>query len=185
MTAPGFVEASPDGATLPIGSYGPPFEDLLGVDGLRHGFSSLADRRALVLIFSSNRCPTAKAYAERMNALQRDYGPLGVQVVALNANDPHLYPEESYPRMIERATEDGWAKGLVRRDTAMFRKHLARGFVFEQRPVKRVAFGWRGRFAAERRTQATGVARETRNLFMSRRSEEQAHEALAWIYDGC
>ena len=109
MTALGFVEASPDRATLPIGSYGPPFEDLLGVDGLRHGFSSLADRRALVLIFSSNRCPTAKAYAERMNALQRDYGPLGVQVVALNGNDPHLYPEESYPRMIERATEDGYS----------------------------------------------------------------------------
>jgi salicylate hydroxylase len=31
---------------------------------------------------------------------------------------------------------------------------------------------------------AAGVARETRNVFMSRRSEEQAHEALAWIYDG-
>jgi 3-hydroxybenzoate 6-monooxygenase len=31
---------------------------------------------------------------------------------------------------------------------------------------------------------AAGVARETRNVFMSMRSEEQAHEALAWIYDG-
>ena len=61
-----------------------------------------------MLIFSSNRCPTAKAYAERMNALQRDYGPRGVQLVAINSNDPHLYPDESYPRMVERAAEDGY-----------------------------------------------------------------------------
>jgi hypothetical protein len=28
--------------------------------------------------------------------------------------------------------EDGWARGLVRRDTAMFRRHLARGFVYTE-----------------------------------------------------
>ena len=62
-----------------------------------------------MLIFSSNRCPTAKAYAERMNELQRDYGPRGVQLVALNSNDPHLYPDESDERMVERATDDRYA----------------------------------------------------------------------------
>jgi len=103
-----FAETSPDPATLPIGALGPAFEGLLGTDGQRHGFSSVADREALVLIFSSNRCPTAKAYGERMNALQRDYGPRGVQVLAINANEPHLYPEEDYPRMLERATDDGY-----------------------------------------------------------------------------
>ena len=62
-----------------------------------------------MLIFSSNRCPTAKAYAERMNALQLDYGPRGVQVLAINSNDPHLYPDERYPRMVDRAAEDRYA----------------------------------------------------------------------------
>jgi Redoxin len=28
--------------------------------------------------------------------------------VAINSNDPHLYPVEDYPRMIERATEDDY-----------------------------------------------------------------------------
>ena len=28
--------------------------------------------------------------------------------------------------------EDGWARGLVRRDTAMFRRHLARDFVYTE-----------------------------------------------------
>ena len=109
MTPLALVAASPDRATLPVGAPGPAFEGLRGVDGRRYGFSTFVDREALVIIFSSNRCPTAKAYGDRMNALQRDYGPRGVQLVAINANDPHLYPDESYDRMVARAAEDGYA----------------------------------------------------------------------------
>ncbi len=108
MTPFAMVDASPERATLPVGAAGPAFEGLLGTDGQRYGFSGFADRRVLVLIFSSNRCPTAKAYAERMNALQAEYGPRGMQLLAINSNDPHLYPDESYPRMVERAAEDGY-----------------------------------------------------------------------------
>ena len=43
-----------------------------------------------------------------MNVLQREYGASGVQLVAINSNDPHLYPDESYSRMVERAAEDGY-----------------------------------------------------------------------------
>jgi peroxiredoxin len=106
MTPLQIREVSPESATLSIGAQGPVFEGLLGTDGERHGLSSFPDREALVLIFSSNRCPTAKAYGERMNALQHEYGARGVQLLAINSNDPHLYPDESYPRMVERAVED-------------------------------------------------------------------------------
>jgi peroxiredoxin len=102
------VQASPEWATLQIGAPGPSFEGLPGTDGRRYGVADFADRQALVVIFSSNRCPTAKAYAGRMNELQREYGPRGIQVVALNSNDPHLYPDESMARMVERAAEDGY-----------------------------------------------------------------------------
>jgi peroxiredoxin len=95
-------------ATLPIGARAPSFPPLPGVDGARHDSAAFVDRDVLVLIFSSNRCPTAKAYAERMVDLQREYGPLGVQLVLLNANDPHLYPDESLARMVERSKEDGY-----------------------------------------------------------------------------
>ena len=102
------VAAPPERATLPVGAPGPAFEGLLGTDGRHYGFSTLADSDVLVLVFSSNRCPTAKAYANRLVTLQREYGPRGVQLLAINANDPHLYPDESYPRMVERAAEDGY-----------------------------------------------------------------------------
>jgi peroxiredoxin len=102
------VEAPAEPAPLPIGSLTPAFDDLLGTDGERYGLSRFADREAIVLIFSSNRCPTAKAYAGRMNDLQADYGPRGVQLLAVNSNAPHLYPDEGFDRMAERAREDGY-----------------------------------------------------------------------------
>jgi peroxiredoxin len=108
VTSVDLAEASPARATLPVGAAGPAFEGLLGTDGQPYGFSTFADREAVVLIFSSNRCPTAKAYGERMNALQRAFGPRGVQLVAINSNDPHLYPDESYARMVDRAEEHGY-----------------------------------------------------------------------------
>jgi hypothetical protein len=103
------VAASPERVTLPIGSAGPAFEGLLGVDGQRCGFSTFTDRELLVVIFSSNRCPTAKAYGTRMNDLQDRYAHRGVQLIAINANDPHLYPDESYAGMVARASEDDYA----------------------------------------------------------------------------
>jgi peroxiredoxin len=101
------IEA-PDRVTLEVGAPAPAFEGLPAVDGQTYGFSTFADRAALVVIFSSNRCPTAKAYAGRMNRLQADYASRGAQIVAINSNDPHLYPDESLPNMVERAREDGY-----------------------------------------------------------------------------
>jgi peroxiredoxin len=108
MIAADAIEVSPAPQTLRIGAAGPPLDSLLDVDGRRVGFADYADRPVLVLIFSSNRCPTAKAYAKRMNAFQHAYGQLGVQLLAINSNDPHLYPTEDHAGMIERAATDGY-----------------------------------------------------------------------------
>jgi peroxiredoxin len=116
------MEAPAAPPTLPIGSASPSFEELAATDGKHYGLSDFADREAIVLIFSSNRCPTAKAYAERMNTLQAEYGPRGVQLLAVNSNDPHLYPDEAFVRMAERAREDGYTfPYVVDRDQAVAR----------------------------------------------------------------
>jgi peroxiredoxin len=98
-----------DHPLLAIGDLATPFEGLIGADGRRHGFSDYADADVLVVIFSSNRCPTAKAYASRLRALHVDYASRGVQILLLNSNDPHLYPDESLQGMVERAAVDGYA----------------------------------------------------------------------------
>ena len=109
MTMAQAIDLAPDRTTLAIGARGPAFDGLRGTDGLRHGFSCVDERGILVLVFSSNRCPTAKAYAARLNDVQRTFGPLGVQLIAVNSNDPHLYPDERFDRMVERANEDAYA----------------------------------------------------------------------------
>jgi len=107
-SAGGSVASAPEAPILSVGAPAPSFRDLLGVDGRRYGMADFDDQAVLVLVFSSNRCPTAKAYGERLRALQAEYGPRGVGLVVINSNDPYLYPEESYPRMVERAEEDGY-----------------------------------------------------------------------------
>jgi peroxiredoxin len=116
--------AAPAVPVLANGAAAPSFENLLGTDGRRYRLASFAASDLVVLVFSSNRCPTARAYADRMNALQEDEGAHGLQLVAINSNDPHLYPDESYPRMVERAAEDGYAFPYLV-DTG---QHVARAF---------------------------------------------------------
>ena len=110
--------------TLPIGSSAPPFHDLLGVDGQRHSLSDFDDRSTVVLVFGSNRCPTAKAYTARMNDLAARYAGAGVELIAINSNDPHLYPDESYERMVETAAEQGYQFSYLFDEG----QHVARAF---------------------------------------------------------
>jgi len=92
---------------LALGSAAPDF-DLIGVDGRKHSLASFSEKPVLVVIFSCNHCPYVKDYEDRMVAIQRDYGPKGVQLVAINSNDEKAYPEDSLARMIVRAKEKGF-----------------------------------------------------------------------------
>lgn len=84
------------------------FADLPGTDGKRYSLESFDAARVLVVIFDANRCPTAKAFEERMKAIQTDYRSRGVQLVAVNSTDPHLYAEESFDTMVERARDSSF-----------------------------------------------------------------------------
>lgn len=95
-------------AELQLGERTPGFENLLGTDGHRYGLSDFANRRLVVVIFTSNRCPTVRAYEDRLLDFQDAYGPRGVQVVAINSNDQHRYPEESYEQMVAFAQDSGY-----------------------------------------------------------------------------
>jgi peroxiredoxin len=78
---------------------------LPGTDGQHHSLSSLAGIRATVVIFAGNGCPTVRAYEDRLMALQRVHEGDGIQVILINANNPHLSPPDTLPEMIKRAAE--------------------------------------------------------------------------------
>jgi peroxiredoxin len=93
---------------LIIGSTAPDFNNLPGTDGKKYSLKSFAGNKCLVVVFSCNHCPYVQAYEERMIALQRDYAPKGLQLVAINANETTNYPEDGFEHMAKRSKEQGF-----------------------------------------------------------------------------
>ena len=92
---------------LPVGTPAPDF-DLPGTDGGRYSLASFAGAKALVVVFTCNHCPYAKAAESRLVAIARDYAPRGVALVAINPNDAERYPADSFDAMKARAAEAGF-----------------------------------------------------------------------------
>jgi peroxiredoxin len=71
--------------TLAIGDAAPDFS-LPGVDGKTYSLADFAGSKVLVVAFTSNHCPTAQAYEERLKKIVGDYKPKGVALVAIQPN---------------------------------------------------------------------------------------------------
>ena len=92
---------------MPRGTQAPPFS-LPGVDGETRSLDSFSDAELLVVVFTCNHCPYAKACEDRLIAIQEDYRKQGVQLVAINPNDADNYPDDSFEKMKERARDKGF-----------------------------------------------------------------------------
>ncbi|HTJ10877.1 MAG TPA: redoxin domain-containing protein [Dinghuibacter sp.] len=105
-----------DHPTLAIGAPAPDFS-LPGIDGRRYSLASFRAAPVLMIVFMCNHCPTSQAYEKRIIRLTDDYRSRGVQVVAINPNDPASvrldelgYSDlgDSYPEMKTRARAAGY-----------------------------------------------------------------------------
>lgn len=92
---------------MPIGTPAPPFS-LPGVDGKSWSLGSFSDAEILVVVFTCNHCPYAKASEDRLIEIQDDYRDQGVRLVAINPNDDRKYPDDSFAKMKERAADRGF-----------------------------------------------------------------------------
>lgn len=95
---------SKNSCRLKIGDRAPDF-NLKGVDSKNHTLSSFTDNKILVVMFTCNHCPYVQGWEDRLVTIQRDYGPKGVQLVAINSNETKNYPEDSFDKMVIRAKE--------------------------------------------------------------------------------
>ena len=121
--------AERDKFKLPLGASAPPFR-LPGTDGQWH---SLEDYRAsplLLVIFTCNHCPYARAWEGRLIALAREYAPRGLATVLINPNETENYPEDSMERMVERAREMHFPCPYLRDDS----QEVARAYGAEVTP---------------------------------------------------
>lgn len=81
---------------------------LKGVDGKMHSLADYANAKGYIVIFTCNHCPFAKMYEDRIIDLQKEFGPKGYPVIAINPNDPKVAPADSYEKMKIRAKEKGF-----------------------------------------------------------------------------
>lgn len=72
---------------------------LRAIDDKFYSPDNFKGQNILVIIFQCNHCPYVKAVMDRFVALQEKYGDKGVQLVAINPNDPETHPEDSFDNM--------------------------------------------------------------------------------------
>lgn len=94
-----------DGKGVKVGAAAPEWVDLEGVDGKLHKLTDLKDAKAVLVVFTCNHCPVAKAYEDRLVALYKDYREKGVEIVAINVNNIEA---DKLPAMKERAKDKGF-----------------------------------------------------------------------------
>ncbi len=88
-----------------IGQKAPSFTDLQGVDGKKYSMSSFDHKKILILLFMANRCPTARVYTDRLEAIQNEYRSKSVQLVGINSDNQYFFSTEALSQMIGVAEE--------------------------------------------------------------------------------
>lgn len=85
-------------AGIGIGEEAPALE-LPDTAGETWSLGGPGEREASVVIWTSNHCPYAIAWHERLMAVARDYGDRDVAFCAVNSNDAARYPADSLEAM--------------------------------------------------------------------------------------
>jgi thiol-disulfide isomerase/thioredoxin len=94
------ASAAAEPKAVAMGESAPEWKDLEGVDGKKHSSADIKDAKGVVVVFTCNHCPVAKAYEDRIVALASDYQDKGIELVAINVNNVE---EDKLPAMKERA----------------------------------------------------------------------------------
>lgn len=89
---------------LKIGEKAPAFS-LKGVDGKTVSLADYHNEKGVILIFTCNTCPYAKANEDRIIELHNNFAPKGFPVVTINPNNPELSVGDSFENMKVRAQE--------------------------------------------------------------------------------
>jgi peroxiredoxin len=73
------------------------------VDGREISIADVAGRKGTLVVFTCNACPWVKAWQSRIAEIGNRSLKQGIGVIAVNANDPGVVPEDDYPVMQKNA----------------------------------------------------------------------------------
>ena len=72
--------------------------NLPGVDGVEHRLEDLRGDNGTLIAFICNHCPYVKAILDRLIRDAAELKQIGVNTIAISANDAATYPEDSSRR---------------------------------------------------------------------------------------
>jgi len=147
----------------PVCDFGAPAPafSLPGTDGKTHTLASCRGPKGLLVMFICNHCPYVKAVRERIIRDAADLQKLGVGVVAISANDPTDYPEDSFEAMTQVAQQYRYPFPFLFDET----QEIARGYGAICTPDffgynANLELQYRGRLDASRKDPAPNATRE-------------------------
>lgn len=91
----------------PVCEFGKPAVDfaLPGVDGKTWTLNDIRGEKGLLVMFICNHCPYVQSIRDRIVRDTRELKVMGVNTIAIMANDPTDYPEDSFENMKKVAEE--------------------------------------------------------------------------------
>lgn len=104
--SPSVVAQSPKGYSL--GDAVTDFR-LKGVDERPVTLADYKDQRGVIVVFTSNHCPFARAYEDRLISLDRKFSAQGYPVLAVMSNDPKAYDDDSFQNMQARSRSKNYS----------------------------------------------------------------------------
>jgi len=87
---------------------------LKSVKGEMVSLSDMENAKGFIVVFTSNVCPVAKKYEQRVIDLHKEFGAKGYPVVAINSNDPGVNPGDSFEEMKKVASDKDYAFTYLR-----------------------------------------------------------------------
>ncbi len=88
---------------LPLGTVAPEFELPDVVSGENISLASVADSKALLLMFICQHCPFVKHVQQELAKIGQDYSQQPLKIVAISANDVANYPDDSPEKLKQMA----------------------------------------------------------------------------------
>jgi len=97
-----------DLSPLALGSAAPMRDTMMkGADGRERSIASVAGEKGTLVVFTCNSCPWARMWQERVAAIGNEAAKRGFGVLAINANDPAVNPDDGAAEMAKRAKKLG------------------------------------------------------------------------------
>ncbi len=118
---------------------------LKNINGKQVSLADYKDKKGVVIVFTSNQCPFARAYEGRLIALDNRFAPEGFPVIAVNSGDASGNDAESLAGMQERAKLRGFPYPYLQDDT----QKAARLFGASKMPQAYVLKNTGGKFSVQ------------------------------------